>query len=402
MTYLAEGGTIGSFTRSPVGQVHFGSGCIAEIGQVLARDGIRRAVVITGRSLAANPELMAALAKAMDGRCAGIFAETTPHVPRDVAIAAAGFIRSHQADAVISFGGSTQNDTAKAAVWAVAENLTSPEQFASYAIRFEYPSTRIVPAMRGSALPLYAVPTTLSAGEFTNIAGITDSSTGEKHLYQDGKLSARDVFLDPDLTLHTPDWLWLSSGVKAIDHCVEAWFSIRSQPLTDALAAEALGALFRFLPQTRREPSNLEARLQCQIAAWLSVFGLANVSLGLSHGLGHQLGGRCKVVHGYTSCVVLQHVVGFNRPAIAAREDDLCRRLQVSLGRPMAASTLQAELLRLVRDELGLPFRLRDLGVTHEDLPFVADAAMRDAIVATNPRPVKSAGEVLDLLKAAW
>lgn len=392
----------GSFANSPVSEVRFGPGSLAQLAEILERDGIRRPVLVTGRSLASDAGMMAALKVAIGKRELGIFMETVPHVPRETAIAAVELLRAHRADAVISFGGSTQNDTAKAAVWADAEGLTAPEQFEPFAIRFDYPSTRIVPPMRGDALPLYAVPTTLSAGEFTNIAGITDTVRGEKQLYQDRKLAARAVLLDPELTLRTPEWLWLSSGIKAIDHCVEAWFSLRAQPITDAVALEALALLFRNLPLTRSDPNDREARLQCQIGAWLSVFGLANVSLGLSHGLGHQLGGRCGVAHGYTSCILLQHVLGFNEGATAERRAILCKRLEAALERPFPAADLQRELLDLVRDKLSLPWRLRDLDIAEADLAFVAEAALRDPIVATNPRPVRSSDEVMTLLKAAW
>lgn len=393
---------IGSFATSTIGEVRFGRGSVSQLADVLDRDGIRRPVVVTSRSVAADAGMMAAIIAAIGEREVRFFTQTVPHVPRKTAIAAAAFMRQHRADAVISFGGSTQNDTAKAAVWAMAEDLTAAEQFQPFAIRFEYPSTRVVPPMRGDAVPLYAVPTTLSAGEFTNIGGITDTDRGEKHLYQDHKLAARAVFLDPELTLRTPDWLWLSSGVKAIDHCIEAWFSIKAQPVTDALALEGLACLFGNLAVTRHNPDDLEARLQCQIGAWLSVFGLANVSLGLSHGLGHQLGARCGVAHGYTSCVLLQHVLDFNEHVTAERSAELHTRLQAALGRSALQDSLQQELLSLVRDKLELPWRLRDLGVAEADLSSVAESALRDPIVATNPRPVKSSDEVLALLKAAW
>lgn len=402
MTEVASTETRGRFIRPAVGEVRFGAGCVSQLGQMLERDGIRRAVVVTGRTLANTPALLGAVTQAMGGRCAGVFCETQAHVPRETAIAAAEFMREKAADAVISFGGSTQSDTAKGAVWALAGGLRAPAAFTACAIRFEYPSTKIVPPMQGTAVPIYAVPTTLSAGEFTDIAGLTDTAHGEKHLYQDRKLGARAVFLDPELTRDTPEWLWLSSGIKAADHCVEAWFSVTAQPMTDALALEGLAALMRWLPATRRSPGDLEARLQCQIAAWLSVSGLANVSLGLSHGLGHQLGGRCKVAHGHTSCVFLPQVVGFNAEATSARRALLCRRLEAALGRPFPAEELQARLRTLITDELGLPSRLRDLGVARADLPFVAQSALRDPIVATNPRPIRSSDEVMAVLEAAW
>ncbi|MFT3780107.1 MAG: iron-containing alcohol dehydrogenase [Ottowia sp.] len=392
----------GRFVQSAVGEVRFGVGCVNQLELLLARDGVRRAVVVTGSTLAGTPELLSAVTGAMGERCVGVFCETEPHVPREAALAAAEFMREKAADAVVSFGGSTQSDTAKGAVWALAGGLRAPVDFDPFVIRFEYPSMRTVPPMRGVALPIYAVPTTLSAGEFTNIAGLTDTACGEKHLYQDRQLGARAVLLDPALTLRTPEWLWLSSGIKAVDHCVEAWFSITAQPMTDALAVEGLAALMRALPASRRNPEDLEARLQCQIAAWLSVSGLANVSLGLSHGLGHQLGGRCKVAHGYTSCVLLPRVVGFNAEATSVRRAVLCRRLEATLDRPFPVDEFQHRLRALISDELGLPLRLRDLGVARADLPFIAQAALRDPIVATNPRPVRSVEEVMAVLNAAW
>ncbi|BAO91904.1 iron-containing alcohol dehydrogenase [Caballeronia cordobensis] len=399
---LARTGTHGQFIRPAVDEVRFGAGCIDQLAQLLERDGIRRAVVVTGKTLANTPALLDAVISATGGRCAGVFCETQPHVPRETAIAAAECMREKAADAVISFGGSTQSDTAKGAVWALADDLRAAADFEPCAIRFDYPSTRIVPSMQGVALPIYAVPTTLSAGEFSDIAGLSNTARGEKDLYRDRKLGARAVLLDPELTLNTPEWLWLSSGIKAVDHCVEAWFSITAQPMVDALAIEGLAALMRWLPITRRNPEDLEARMHCQIAAWLSVSGLANVSLGLSHGLGHQLGGRCKVAHGHTSCVLLPQVVRFNAEATTERRALLCRRLEAMLEQPFEAGAFEDALRVLIVDELGLPSRLRDLSVAREDLPFVARAALRDPIVATNPRPIRSADEVMAVLDAAW
>ena len=368
----------------------------------MSRVRAETAVIVTGRSLADPDGLLGAVTEAMRGRCAGVFAETIPHVPRATATAAAEFIRAKRADAVVSFGGSTPSDTAKGAVWAIAAGVEDPKDFGPFAMRFEYPATRVVPAMPGRALPIYGVPTTLSAGEFTNIAGMTDAERGEKQLYQDPKLGARAVFLDPGMTVETPEALWLSSGVKAIDHCVEAWFSTSSQAVTDALAGDALASLMRCLPQTRGRTDDLEARLNCQVAAWCSVFGLANVSLGLSHGLGHQLGAHCGVAHGLTSCAVMAPVVDFNRPVTAERTEILCRRLAPVLGRHIGPEDFGEALKTLIRDDLNLPYRLRDMAVTRDDLRHVAHASLNDPIVATNPRPIRSAADVAEVLEAAW
>ena len=402
----SEGGAApsGKFVNLPVEETHFGPGCIRELDRVLGRDGIERAVVITGRSLAANAAISGPVMEAIGTRCAGVFSETVPHVPRDTAIAAARFARSRNADALISFGGSTPSDTAKAAVWALAQDIDEPAGFGPFAIRFEHGGARTVPAMTSAALPIYAVPTTLSAGEFTSIAGITDPVQRHKELYQDRKLVSKAVFLDPALTLATPEGLWLSSGVKAIDHCVEAWLSTRAQPITDALAAKAFGMLMRSLPLCRQRPGDLAARVECQIAAWLSVAGLSNVSLGLSHGIGHQLGAASGVSHGHTSCVMLQHVLGFNREVTLERQAALADVGGLARGGDSRtrAVALQEAILCLVRDELGLPWRLRDVGVQQSDFATIAHGAMRDALVATNPRRVTSEQEVMDLLEQAF
>ncbi|MBM0205015.1 iron-containing alcohol dehydrogenase [Micromonospora sp. STR1s_5] len=279
------------FLGFPLPDVWFGQGCIGELTKVLARDEVSRVVVITGRSLAGNEDLMGRLRTALSGRHAGTFADTIPHVPRRTVLAAAEACMAAGADAIVSFGGSTPNDTAKAAALALAEDFRREEDFDRFAIRFRYPSTRIEVPISGRALPIYAVPTTLSAGEFTAYAGVTDPAGRHKDLFRDPQLVARAVFLDPELTRATPEQLWLSTGMKAVDHCVEAWLSTRAQPLTDAVASYAFATLNRCLPVTRRDPADLAARLECQIAAWMSVLGLSNVTLGLSHGLGHQLGG---------------------------------------------------------------------------------------------------------------
>jgi len=402
MTGSGPRDNIKRFVRPAADEVRHGIGCLAQIGQVLERDGVERAVIITGRSLAGNEALLGAVTVAMRGRCAGVFAETKSHVPRATAMGAADFIRAHRADAVISFGGSTPSDTAKGAVWAVAAGLKQPKDFDPFAIRFEYPATKVVPAMPGKALPIYGIPTTLSAGEFTNIAGMTDAQSGEKQLFQDPKLGARAVFLDPVVTVDTPEELWLSSGIKAIDHCIEAWFSTSSQAITDALATYALAALMLALPVTRARPDDLEARLRCQVAAWCSVFGLANVSLGLSHGLGHQLGGHCGVAHGLTSCAVLAPVVDFNASVTADRREVLCQRLEPGLGRRIQADAFSEEIRSLIRNELGLPCRLRDMSVSRDKLPHVAEVCLKDPIVATNPRPIRNVEDVILVPEAAW
>ena len=165
---------------------------------------------------------------------------------------------------------------------------------------------------------MFAIPTTLSAGEFTYFVGITDEDRKVKDLYVDRRITAKAVILDPELTMETPERLWLGTGMRAVDHCIEAMCSSTAQPFIDALAYRALNMLVRYLRETRADPGDAAARGQCMVAAWMSVCGLANVTLGLSHGIGHQLGARCNVPHGETSAVMMPHVMAFNRDVTTA------------------------------------------------------------------------------------
>jgi alcohol dehydrogenase len=252
---------------------------------------------------------------------------------------------------------------------------------------------------------MFAVPTTLSAGEFTFFVGVTDRERKVKDLYLDKRITAKSVFLDPEFTLATPERLWLGTGMRAIDHCIEAMCSSTHQPFTDALAYRALNMLVRYLRETKADPEDLAARGQCMVAAWMSVCGLASVALGLSHGIGHQLGARCDVAHGETSAVMMQHVMKFNLKETQAQQAWVAEAMGVDINgmsEKDAAAAAAEEVLKLVRDDLGLPWRLRDVGVNEEDFDGIAVDALEDLIVASNPRTIDSKEQVINILKTAW
>lgn len=395
----------GVFTLLPMDDVVTGRGSIARLSEVLARYGVRRALLVTGRTLRNETDLVSRVEAAAEGRIGAVFHETAQHVPRNAVIRCAEAARAIDADAIVSFGGGSPNDTAKAVVLALAEDVRAPEDLDRYAVKFRYPDHVEIPAMRAaSAVPLFAIPTTLSAGEFTHFAGITDEARKVKDLYIDKKMTAKAVFLDPELTTATPHWLWLSSGIRAVDHTVEALCSTTAHPFTDALALHALRILGIYLRACAADPGDLAARLQCQIAAWMSVCGLANVTLGLSHGIGHQLGARCDVPHGITSCVMMHEVVRFNRNHVGERPRWLAEALGVDaagLDAAEAADVAADALEKLIRD-LGLPSGLSEIGVSPDEFPALARDALQDLIVATNPRPVRSEEEVVALLQTAY
>ncbi|MFT4563627.1 MAG: maleylacetate reductase [Gammaproteobacteria bacterium] len=394
----------GAFTFLPIEDVHYGAGALSSLEANLAKHNIKRALLITGNTLATKTNLVDKVVAASGGRIAKVFHETTQHVHRGSVINAIESARSIDADGIISFGGGTPNDTGKAVLLGLAEDIRETGDFDRYRVRFEYPSTVEVPPVNGTALPMIAISTTLSGGEFTHFAGVTDSERKVKDLYIDKKLAARAVYLDPELTLETPDWLWLSTGMRSVDHCIEALCSINAHPFTDALASQALNMLSRYLRECKADPSDLVARTNAHLAAWMSVCGLANVNVGLSHGIGHQLGARNDVPHGVTSCVMMPSTMEFNRDYVGNRQVWIAEAMGCDVrGLDTAtASALSSDAVRTLVSDLELPSRLRDVGVDVDDFAAIAKDALEDLVVATNPRPVGSLEDVIEVLHHAW
>jgi maleylacetate reductase len=243
---------------------------------------------------------------------------------------------------------------------------------------------------------MIAVPTTLSAAEFSHHAGVTDTARGLKQMYSHPLAIPKVVILDPEATLDTPPRLLLSTGMRAMDHAVERWCAIRPLPFGDALSLQAMKMLAEGLPRLKAAPTDLQARSDCQVAMWLSLLPQsAGVPFGASHGIGYILGGAWGVPHGETSCVTLPSVLEWNEPVNATRQQAVSQ----ALGRPgERAGPLLREFVR----GLGLPWRLRDVGIAREDLPAIAARYDGSGPIASNPRKVDSAADLVEILELAW
>ncbi len=198
-------------------------------------------------------------------------------------------------------------------------------------------------------------------------------------------------------------WLWLSSGIRSVDHAVEGLSSTTAHPFTDGLGVHSLKLFGRYLRESKADPSDLVARTYCQVASWLSISGLANVTLGLSHGIGHQLGARNDVPHGHTSCVMMFSTMVHNKDHVGDRQRLIAEALGVDtrgLDEEAAREAGRDAVLGLIKD-LDLPYRLRDVGVGPDDFEAIATDALGDLIVATNPRPITGTDEIVELLHTA-
>jgi alcohol dehydrogenase len=393
-----------SFVHLPVDRVIYGAGALAGLAGEVERLGRRRALVITGTSIATKTGLLERVTGLLGDRCAGAFSGSVQHVPKRTILDAAARAREVRADCLVSLGGGSPIDTTKAVVLVLAEGVADEAGLNAYTNRHITARAEVRPFGAEPPLPHIAIPTTLSAGEHSGHFGMTD----EAHRRKDGGghplLVPRVVILDPEVTLDTPEWLWASTAIRALDHAVERFYTPTHQPLTDALCLEAIRLLARELPVTLHTPDRLEARLACQLAAWFSLFGAFNARTGLSHAIGHQLGGRCGVPHGQTSCVILPHVMAFNVPAAAERLaliGEAAGVMPEGKSEEEAAKAAVKTVGRFIK-AIGCPTTLREVGVTEQDLAPLAQATFAELVPGANPRPVREPEEILDILKAAW
>jgi alcohol dehydrogenase class IV len=380
----------------------YGGGSVEQLRSLIGPGSGSRAFAVVSSHLGTIRERLEEL---LGRRLVGVFDAPAMHVPRQSILAAAAAARAARADTVVSVGGGSVIDCAKGVALSLAYGFTQPADLDVHAVRFERGVPR-VPVVERDLVRHISVPTTLSGAESTHLFGSTDPVSLAKYVYASPRFAVETIILDPEMTRGTPARLWVASGMRAVDHAVEGILSRRHMPLHDATGAEGLRILSARLVASAADPDDLDARLDCQLAAWLTIFAAGAVGTGLSHAIGHQLAPRFGMLHGETSAVILPHVLDYNREATR----DRATRVAAALGVDVAGLSLEQTgeeavhaLRRLVASiaRFGIPQTLRAAGVDREGLGGVADHVMLDPTLATNPKPV-SRKDVMAILDAAW
>ncbi|WP_295379250.1 iron-containing alcohol dehydrogenase [uncultured Pseudacidovorax sp.] len=386
----------GIYTLPRIERVVFGEPAADVVAKEATRLGAKRVFVLSAALLAEQTDVPARLAAALGTHHAATWCGISAHTPRDDVIAAVDAARRAGADLLVALGGGSVIDAAKVVATCLANDVRTADQMDALRKAPAQSMTAAGTGVRGPQLPLLAVPTTLAGAEFTAYAGVTHPQTRLKEVFTHPQQVPRVVVLDPAVTLHTPETLWLSTGVRALDHAVEDICSIDAQPYSQGTALQAIRLLTRALPASHRDAANLRARLDAQVAGWLSTVGSqAGVNKGASHGIGHALGGTGGVPHGLTSCILMPHVMRFNEPMVREQH----AMISEAMGQPgVPAWQAVAALI----DGLGLPRTLREVGLDDDEaIEAVAQAAMLDPWIRTNPRPIEGVETVRMLLEAA-
>ena len=385
----------GQVVFSRMQRVVWGRPAAEVVSEEAGRLGAERVFLIVSRTLNRESDVVSEIRKGLGNRAAGLFEGIPAHVHRETVIAAAREARAAKADLIVTVGGSSASGVGKMARLALAHGLETVDDMEPFRTVVAPDGTKTKPEFRGPDIGQIAVPTTLSGGEYYHYQGSTDTRIPEKQGYEHPDMIPTSVVLDPRAALHTPEWLWFSTGIRAVDHAVEGLCAPGANAWTDGMNLQALRLLSRSLAASKAAPGDIDARLESQLGAWMSMAGVtAGVPVGASHGIGHVLGGACDVPHGYTSCIMLAPVLRWNRQAVAERQQVVAG----AMGQPdRPAADLVAELV----SRLGLPSRLGDVGVGRDRFPEIAEQAMREPFVHANPRPVRSAGDILEILESA-
>ena len=371
-------------------EVVFGEAAAAALVAQMDRLSASRAFLMVSGTLNRQTDEIEKIRDALAARFAGLFDAMPQHTPREAVIAATDAARAARADLIVTVGGGSITDGAKAVQLCLANDIRTVADIDRIrAVK------GAVPTINAPSVRQISVPTTIAGGEFSSIAGVTNQQTHVKEMLAHRLAMPRAVILDPAITLHTPEWLFLSTGIRAVDHCVEGLCSREAHPYADAQALKGLALLAQGLPRVKADPHDLDARMDCQIGTWLSVGPLASgVPMGASHGIGYVLGAAYGVPHGYTSCVMLPSVMRWNKSANGERQALVAN----AMGCPGedAADVLD----RFIRG-LGMPRSLGEVRVGKENFDAIAKQAIATPWVPRNPRRIDGPAQLREILELA-
>jgi alcohol dehydrogenase class IV len=378
-------------------RIFSGPQSLKHLGAELERLSASRAVIVCGRSIAGDEGLIQAIREAANGRCVGTHPGVAAHSPLPEVEATARALADQKADAVIAVGGGSAVVTARAASILLAEQR-DPRSLCT--ARDPDTGKLVSPKLLASKIPQIVIPTTPTTATVKAGSAMLDPVNRARLALFDPKTRAQAVIVDPRLLATPPDALVLSAGLNTLSLAVEALLSRSGDPFSDGLLIHAVTMLVDALPAIGSGTADpAEVRHSLMMASLLAGHGSDYTGAGLAIPIGHALSARFHLENGLANSLMLPHVIRFNGDHAPAGLAKLARALE--LPRP-ASSDQVAQRFSALFQSLGMPSRLRELGVDADGLGPVADIAMDDWFIRDNPRPIKGAAELKALLEQAW
>jgi len=355
-------------------EIRFGVERINELPEVCWKLGVCSPLLVTDKGVA-KLNLIRRIVEfnAADSIDTAIFSEITGEPDAETVTRGAAAFRKGGYDGIIAVGGGSALDAGKAMALTTAVGPTKLWQFAATACDPPRPA-RPIP-------PIIALPTTAGTGsEVDANAVITDRSGTRKVSLFHPELLPRVVIADPTLIRGLIPYLTASTGMDALSHNLEALSSPVFQPILDAIAMQGIGFTKEWLPVAVTQPRNLHARVYTMAASIMGAMAFEK-GLGAMHAIAHAVGGAFKIHHGRVVGAVMPYVLKENRRAIKGKMEQLARNLDL----PHHDFTAVLDWVIDLRHDLGMPTSLGALGIRAKHVPFLADHALQDVNMSTNP-----------------
>jgi len=376
--------------RNPT-KLIFGENSIGELIPEIEEMGCSKAFLVTDKGIV-EAGLAERVEKALGSKLVGTFDGCIQDSGLHIINEAAEIAKKTGADVLVSVGGGSTIDTAKG----MAVLLKEGGQIQDYAgmQMLSRPQT-----------PHIVIPTTAGTGsEVTYALVVKDWDKNQKLIFADTFMTPNIGILDPTMTAGLPPQLTATTGMDALTHAIEAIHALQAEPIADGMALHAIRLIFEYLPVCVENGDDLFARGQQQIAATMAGIAFGNAQIGLVHAMAHTVGGLFKVPHGLANSVLLPHVMMYNldecpdRYALVA----LGMGIDTSGMSDEEAGTAAANTIWELTKKMGVPQKLRDVGVPEEGLEEASEMCLYDGSVVYNPKPVFESEEVLAVYKEAW
>ncbi|WP_419786093.1 alcohol dehydrogenase-like regulatory protein ErcA [Pseudodesulfovibrio sp.] len=389
---MAEGFDITELRKFVAPEFVFGAGAGTLAGQYAANLSLKRVLVVSGPDLDAlgiTGGVVDSLVKG--GLTPIVYTDVSPN-PRDAEVmAGAEVFRREGCDSIVAVGGGSPMDCGKA-IGIVCTNDRHVLDFEGVD-RVERPGP-----------PMICVPTTAgTAADISQFCIINDVGRRVKIAIVSKTMVPDLALIDPLLTMSMGAELTANTGLDALTHAVEAYVSNASSAVTDLHALEAVRLIHRHLLRAVEEPNDKEARTGMMLASTYAGLAFSNAILGAVHAMAHGLGGLLDLPHGLCNAILLDHVAAFNFES----EPQKFRNIGIALGADIPekmpddeAKEAVLDALRKLKRAVGVRSNLSELGVALTDLPLLAEKALADACMLTNPRQ-PTAAEVMAIYEAA-
>jgi alcohol dehydrogenase class IV len=373
-------------------KIIFGENTALDVAIEVENLKCKKALIVTDKDLVSNTDLPERIRKTLGNLCAGIFSDVEPDSGIHIVNQGAKYGAGRGADCLVSVGGGSAIDTAKGMAILMKEGGRL-QDYAGFQV-LTRPQT-----------PHIVIPTTAGTGsEATYIAVIKDHQGGRKLLFGDYNILPNVAILDPRMTEGLPPRLTAATGMDAMSHAIEALYSLQRQPIADGLALHAIRLIKEFLPRAVENGKDMMARGQMLLAANMAGSAFSNAQVGLVHAMAHSVGAVFGVHHGLANSILLPACLRYNADAC----EDVCLNILPALGvrtegiQPDKAGEIVADKISEFTKKLGLPQRLRDVGVPEAGLKECSELALSDGAILYNAKFISESAEVLKVYQEAW